>query len=245
MAAFPMSDGLAAGHASVGGASLRIAGITPFSTVDWPGKLACVAFLAGCPWRCPYCQNFILQSADAGTLGADALFDLLEQRRGLLDGVVFSGGEPLAQPGVVEAARQAKEMGFEVGLHTCGAYPERLREILPQLSWVGLDVKAPWDAYDRVTLARGSGALARESLEILLDAGVSLETRTTWHPALLSADDIARIGADLAERGVRSWAVQAYRSMGTDGSLADVTVYPSDMPEGAAELFERFEFRRA
>ena len=224
---------------------LYVGGIAPFSTVDWPGKLSCVAFLAGCPWRCPYCQNYQLQSREAARQTEVDLFALLEARRGLLDGVVFSGGEPLAQEGVVSAMRRAREMGFAVGLHTCGAFPERLREALPLLDWVGLDVKAPWDAYDRVTLGRESGVLALASLELLLEAGVDLEARTTWHPALLSADDIAYIGHDLAARGVRTWAVQAYRATGTTGELPDETVYPVDVPADLPALFETYEFRRA
>ena len=223
---------------------LLIGGITPFSTVDWPGKLACVAFLAGCPWRCPYCQNHQLQHASAATANEQDLFAFLEERRGLLDGVVFSGGEPLAQPAVVDAARQARNMGFEVGLHTCGAYPERLQEMLPYLSWVGLDVKAPWDVYERVTKVAGSGELARRSLEIVLESSVELECRTTWHPALLSPDDIATIAHDLAARGVRTWAVQAYRAMGTTGELPDETVYPRDVPGSLSGLFAKYEFRR-
>lgn len=224
---------------------LRIGGITPFSTVDWPGKLACVAFLAGCPWRCPYCQNHALQSFDAAPQTEEDLFAFLETRRGLLDGVVFSGGEPLAQGATVDAAARARELGFAVGLHTCGAYPERLREALPHLDWVALDVKAPWDAYERVTRMAGSGRLARESLELVLESGVELETRTTWHPALLSPADIAAIAHDLAARGVRCWAVQAYRHVGTTGELPDETVYPSDVPPELPGLFARYEFRRA
>ena len=79
----------------------------------------------------------------------------------------------------------------------------------------------------------------------MLAAGVELEARTTWHPALLTADDIATIGRDLAARGVRTWAVQAYRSVGTTGELPDETVYPSDVPADLPPLFEHYEFRRA
>lgn len=75
--------------------SLLVGGITPFSTVDWPGKLACVAFLAGCPWRCPYCQNHQLQRFDAAQLTGEDLFSFLSERRGLLDGVVFSAARLL------------------------------------------------------------------------------------------------------------------------------------------------------
>lgn len=228
-----------------GRSPLHIAGITPFSTVDWPRKLACVAFLAGCPWRCPYCQNFALQSFDAATLTDKDLFAFLQSRRGLLDGVVFSGGEPLAQEATIDAARAARALGFEIGLHTCGAYPERLRRIMPYVDWVGLDIKAPWADYDRVTHGHNSGEGARTSLEMILSSGVAMEARTTWHPHVLSADDISAIGRDLAEHGVRTWAIQAYRHMGTNGSLPDETVYPSEVPADLPELFETFEFRRA
>lgn len=224
---------------------LLIGGIVPFSTVDWPGKLACVAFLAGCPWRCPYCQNHALRSFEAATATEEDLFSFLDERRGLLDGIVFSGGEPLAQEATIDAARTARGMGFEVGLHTCGAYPERLRQILPYLSWVGLDIKAPWERYDKITGASGTAKLVQQSLALALVADIDLEARTTWHPALLSPTHIEDIGRDLASRGVRTWAVQAYRSTGTTGELPNETVYPADMPEGLAGLFEHFEFRRA
>ena len=234
-----------ADHDARGRRSLLIGGITPFSTVDWPGKLACVAFCAGCPWRCPYCQNPELQSFGAASATQEDLFALLSERRGLLDGVVFSGGEPLARQAVVDVAREVRAMGFVVGLHTCGAYPERLQELLPLVDWVGIDVKAPWDAYERVTRVAGSGNFARKSLSLVLEAGIPMEARTTWHPSLLTPDDISRIAYDLADLGVSTWAVQAYRSVGTTGELPEETVYPSDMPEGISNLFDRFEFRRA
>lgn len=224
---------------------LLIGGITPFSTVDWPGKLACVAFLAGCPWRCPYCQNHALQSFGAATLDERDLYGFLEARHGLLDGVVFSGGEPLAQAATIDAMRHVRELGFQVGLHTCGCYPGRLADALPLVDWVGLDVKAPWDAYERVARVAATGELVRRSLELILESGVDMEARTTWHPHLLSPEDIATIGHDLAGRGVRTWAIQAYRHAGTTGELADETVYPSEVPAGLAELFETYEFRRA
>ena len=187
----------------------------------------------------------LLQTREAATATDADLFRLLGARRGLLDGVVFSGGEPLAQAAVLDSMREAKEMGFEVGLHTCGAFPERLLEALPYLDWVGLDVKAPWDAYDRVTRGHASGKAALASLTAILDAGVAMEARTTWHPALLSGEDIRTIGHDLAARGVTNWAVQAYRHIGTTGELPDETVYPSDVPEELPGLFEHYEFRRA
>lgn len=240
-----MSQASGADRSQSGRRPLLIGGITPFSTVDWPGKLACVAFLAGCPWRCPYCQNHQLQSFSSATATDEDLFAFLGTRQGLLDGVVLSGGEPLAQEATVEVAQRIREMGFAVGLHTCGGYPERLQQILPHVDWVGIDIKAPWDAYERITGVKGTGELVQESLEAILASGVTMEARTTWHPALLSPKDVSAIAHDLAGRGVRTWAIQAYRSMGTTGELPDETVYPFDVPKGLPELFETYEFRRA
>lgn len=132
---------------------LVIAGLTPFSTVDWPGKLAAVVFLQGCPWNCGYCQNFaIIDPKAPAQVPESELWSLLERRTGLLDGVVFSGGEPTRQPALLEAARRAKQLGFQVGLHTGGAYPRRLAALLAQnlVDWIGLDIKALPQNYPRV-----------------------------------------------------------------------------------------------
>ena len=231
------------GFAATEAEDLPIGAIVPFSTVDWPGKLAAVCFLRGCPWRCPYCQNRIFWGPDAPRDQFSSLVALLEARRGLLDGVVFSGGEPTLAPSLPAAVRAVREMGFEVGLHTAGIFPERVAQIVPDLSWVGLDIKAPWDSYDNVTKAQGTGALARRTLEILLEAGVDLECRTTWHPSLVSQEDLVTIGTTLASYGVKHWAIQAYRSAGTDGSLPDIHVFRSDVPEAAQNAVPHFEFR--
>ena len=233
---------------------LDVGGITPFSTVDWPGKIAAVCFLRGCPYRCPYCQNSGLWEAlspdvqGGGSQGAetfDGLLALLDKRRGLLDGVVFSGGEPLAQPALADAVRIVRERGFLVGLHTSGAYPERLAAIAGDLAWVGLDMKAPWDAWDRITHGRGSGERARESLRIVQRAGIGYECRTTWHPDLLTPDDLVEIARELAAEGVGRWAVQAYRSTGVspDAGLRDIAPSPSDVPPAARAAVPHYDFR--
>ena len=84
--------------------TLRVGGITPLTTIDFPGKLAAVVFCQGCPWRCGYCHNpGLLDATQPGPLDWDDVLALLRQRHGLLDGVVFSGGEPLAQSGLPDA----------------------------------------------------------------------------------------------------------------------------------------------
>lgn len=180
---------------------LAIGGLTPFTTIDYPGKLAAVVFCQGCPWRCGYCHNQHLLAVDrqAGIVW-EAVMQLLEQRRGLLDAVVFSGGEPTMQPGLPQALAAVRRMGFLTGLHTGGAYPDRLADCLPHLDWVGMDLKASFEIYDEITGVAGSGTVAEHSAELVLASGIVHQFRTTVTPYLHEMGQI-----DLLSRMVRGW----------------------------------------
>jgi len=200
---------------------LRVGGFTPLSTTDWPGMLAAVVFCQGSPWRCGYCHNpdLIPARGDSEIPWADVLA-FLRRRRGLLDAVVFSGGEPTAQAGLVDAVREVRALGFRIGLHTGGMYAQRLAEVLPLVDWVGLDVKAPFADYARITGAAGSGERALAGLQQVLASGVDHEIRTTVHPALLGDTAVIGLARDLADLGVKRYVIQAFRSQGCqDDSL--------------------------
>ncbi len=193
--------------------SLRVSGLTRMTTIDFPGQLAAVVFCQGCPWRCGYCHNpDLLDPTAPAALQWDEVLVFLRQRQGLLDAVVFSGGEPLLQPGLLAALQQVRALGFATGLHTGGMYPERLAAALPLLDWVGLDIKALEADYPRITATPGSGAKAFAGLAALLASGVAFECRTTWHPGLYPFTDLLALGQQLQTLGVRHWAVQACRT---------------------------------
>ncbi len=199
---------------------LRIGGIVPFTTTDFPGRLAAVLFVQGCPWRCGYCHNphLIPAVADTGLREHTwaGVLRWLESRRGLLDGVVFSGGEPTAQRAIVEAIRDVRALGFQAGLHTAGMYPRRLAALLPDLDWVGLDVKAPRAGYEIVTGVAASGMAAFESLDLLRRASVEYEVRTTVHPVLTPPAALQMLARELAARGVARWTLQPFRPIGCE-----------------------------
>ncbi|MEJ2133572.1 MAG: anaerobic ribonucleoside-triphosphate reductase activating protein [Gammaproteobacteria bacterium] len=133
---------------------------------------------------------------------------LLERRGGLIDGVVFSGGEPTVHRALPDAMQIVREMGFDVALHTAGAYPARLKRLLPLVDWVGMDIKAPPDRYDTITRTPSSGRRAWESARLLLESGVDHEFRTTVHPSLTSRDDVRAIATALADLGARRYVLQ-------------------------------------
>lgn len=210
--------------------ALAIGGFAPFSTCDWPGELVATLFLRGCPLACRYCHNPDLRrraklgDLKAGDLKAgdpnpgewsfETILAGLARRRGLLDGVVFSGGEPTLDQGLPDAVTAVRALGFKVGLHTAGPYPERFAKLLPALDWVGFDVKAPFALYERITGVPASGERARASLVHLAASGVPHDLRTTVHPLLLDEHDLERLDADLADLGLPPSRRQPFRSQG-------------------------------
>jgi pyruvate formate lyase activating enzyme len=229
---------------------LRIGGLTALSMTDYPDRLSAVVFCQGCPWRCGYCHNPHLLPArgDAQLLWRDVA-TFLERRIGLLDAVVFSGGEPLAQTDLPAAMRAVRSMGFDVGLHTGGAYPDRLAAVLPLVDWVGFDVKTAFADYARITMVEGSGRHAHASARLLLASGVAHEFRTTVHPQQHTPQSLGVLSDCLAELGVRRYALQEFRASGcADGALGtDVrslfltTAWCAEI----ASRFEQFLVRRA
>ncbi|OOG23694.1 anaerobic ribonucleoside-triphosphate reductase activating protein [Thioalkalivibrio denitrificans] len=188
-----------------------VGGLTQLTTLDLPGRLSAVVFCQGCPWQCGYCHNPHLIPRGPGDRPWSAVLRFLERRRGLLDAVVFSGGEPTLQSGLGEALREAREMGFLTGLHTGGPYPERLARVLPLVDWVGFDLKAPLEDYARITGVPGSGDRAAESARLLMASGVDHEFRTTVDPSLLSTERLLTLARWLADRGVQQYVLQRCR----------------------------------
>jgi len=230
--------------------SLKVGGVTPFSATDYPGQLAAVVFVQGCPWRCGYCHNPHLQTRTARSpVPWSDVLALLQRRVGLIDAVVFSGGEPTMDPALAGAMRAVRALGFGVGLHSAGMYPRRLAEVLPLVDWVGLDIKSSWPRYDAITGIVDSARQARAGAELVLASGIAYECRSTVHPALHSEADILALAQDLQAMGVRHYVLQVFRSTGCgDAQLNNVSTlaYPgAELLAQIAPMFDTFSLRQA
>ena len=139
------------------------------------------------------------------------MLETLGRRVGLLDGVVFSGGEPTTDPQLAQAVDQVRALGLEAGLRTAGIYPDRLAALLPNLAWVGFDIKTDFAAYDALTRRRRSAVATRRSLDYLVASGVAYEIRTTYHPTLISDQALLDCARTLKALGVRDWVLQRWR----------------------------------
>lgn len=208
---------------------IKIGGVETFSTVDFPNQMAAVVFMQGCPWRCPFCHNASLQKIGAETNFIwEKFVDFLKGRKGILDAVVFSGGEPLVQDELADYVREVKELGYKIGLHTGGYRPEALAKVLPLVDWIGFDIKAPLNEehYKKAVGGVNHFRQVTESLNMIIDSGLHFECRTTCDPRILSINDIYTIADELKAKGVKEYYLQKYRQIDGD-----------DTPDGECDKF--------
>lgn len=191
---------------------IQIGGLVPFTTIDYPGKLAAVLFLVGCPIRCAYCSNPHLIPLGSGDYDPKKIFDWIQSRKNKLEAIVFSGGEALMQgQATIEYMKDVKDLGFLIGLHTNGFYPQLLRSALSVIDWVGLDFKAA-SASKYKALCGNDVVYSNmlDSLDILVQNKKDCEIRLTCDPNYVSIPDIYDIADTLVAHGARKIAIQKY-----------------------------------
>ncbi|WP_085597839.1 MULTISPECIES: anaerobic ribonucleoside-triphosphate reductase activating protein [unclassified Pseudomonas] len=227
--------------------ALRVGGLVPLTTLDYPGRLACVLFCQGCAWRCRYCHNpQLIPPRGLDERPWEQVLEFLRRRQGLLEAVVFSGGEPTLQEGLPDAMAQVRELGFAVGLHSAGIKPEALARALPLADWVGFDVKSLAEDCQAITGVRGSGAANWRSLEYLLQSGVDYECRTTVHWHLVDPARLLALGRRLQAYGVQRFVVQLVRTARMLDADLPAAAPQQGLPglwQELGELFADFQLR--
>lgn len=196
---------------------VRLSGVQPFTQLDFPGRLACIAFLPGCNFRCGYCHNpeFVLterlvKSAESWIEG-EVFLSFLDRRRGLLDGVVISGGEPTLHAGLPDLIREIRDRGFQIKLDTNGSLPEVLEPLLRDhlLDYVAMDVKTSLERYPELVSACVRPSAILKSIALIKELAPDYEFRTTLIPECHGPKELAGL-LDLVRGSVR-YAIQAYR----------------------------------
>ena len=175
-----------------------ISGLQKMTLLDYPGKVACTAFLYGCNYRCPFCHNAELLEGRPEPLMSEAEFlSFLKKRVGLLDGVCISGGEPTLSPGLQGLLRRIKAMGFAVKLDTNGSRPAVLKELVEAglVDYVAMDIKNSPGRYGETCGVSGVDLAAiEESVQFLMSGAVDAEFRTTVVSPLHDEGSIAEMG---------------------------------------------------
>ena len=198
---------------------MKICGFMKTTLLDYPGHVACTVFTGGCNFRCPYCHNSELLDMDLPSeFTEEEIFMFLQRRKGVLEGVVISGGEPTLQPDLPRFIRDIKEQtGLEIKLDTNGTAPDMLRELLGEglLDFVSMDIKSGPGGYTKAAGIRNGGILRRieESRDLLINGDIPYEFRTTVVDGIHTAEDFREIGPFI--KGCRSYFLQAYKESST------------------------------
>ena len=195
---------------------MKLGGLMKTTLLDYPGKIACTVFTRGCNFRCPFCHNASLVLTDrycAEEFSEADFFSFIEKRKGILDGVVVSGGEPTLQVGITEFLYKIKQYGFNVKLDTNGALPDTLKEIINRglVDYIAMDIKNSPSKYSSTS---GCDRLSKieESVELIMNSNIDYEFRTTTVAELHTADDFYAIGKWI--RGADKYFIQPYVDSG-------------------------------
>ena len=185
---------------------MNIHGLQKMTLLDYPGVVACTVFLGGCDFRCPYCHNAELLDGSFPPLMDDTeLLAFLQKRRGLLDGVCVTGGEPLLQPALPALLRDIRALGYRIKLDTNGSQPDRLKAILDEglADYVAMDIKNSPERYG-VTIGREDFDVTpiRESVRLLMAGDTDYEFRTTV---------VAELHDEASFRAIAAWIAGARR----------------------------------
>ena len=222
---------------------MRIGGLQKLTLLDYPGKVACTVFLSGCNLRCPYCHNpgLVLPEQSEGSEIPEAeVLSFLERRKGKLDGVCITGGEPTLQPELPEFLEKLRRLGYAVKLDTNGCYPEALADILERglVDYVAMDIKNCREKY-ALTVGRPDFDLApvEASIRLLRTSGVTYEFRTTLVNGFHTEEDIEKIGKWL--EGAKAFFLQ--RFVDRDSCIAEgLSEIPYLKAEKMLEILKRY-----
>ena len=191
---------------------MQIAGFVPNSFVDYPGKIAALVFAPGCNMNCWYCHNhhLLVRGADSVVYNPRSILADLERKKGFLDAVVLTGGEPTLQSGLGDFARAVKEMGYLVKLDTNGTRPDVIRALHGEhlLDYIAMDIKAPFEKYEAVCRRKIDMDKVKESIALIMESGIDYEFRTTFSPDLTS-EDIVKLASCI--KGAKCYTLQQYR----------------------------------
>jgi len=181
-----------------------IQGLKKFSLLDYPGKMACTIFTAGCNFRCPYCyyKPLVIDTHENRNIPLEEVYAFLEEYQGILDGICLTGGEPLIQHGVEDFLKRVIEMGYAVRLETNGSFPDKLKRLVSEgmVSFVAMDIKNSRESYGKTVGIQGYDVEnVNKSVEYLLSGAVPYEFCTTVVLEYHQRSDFESIGKWIAK----------------------------------------------
>jgi len=220
-----------------------IGGFQKFSLIDYPGKICAIVFTQGCNFRCPYCHNpELVDPKKFGIeLKEDEILSFLDRRKGKLDAVTITGGEPLLQSDLSAFLSAIKRLGYLVKLDTNGSFPSRLKKIieLKSVDYLAMDIKTSLDKYHQVIKAKIDTRKILDSIRLIMDSGLDYEFRTTIVKALFEKEDFYKIGQLI--KNARLYVLQKFVPSKTlDDTFLDMKSCTDEELDCFKEIMEGF-----
>lgn len=190
---------------------MKIYGLLKLTLLDYPQKTACTLFTSGCNFKCPFCHNSSLVLKKAEPIDDDEIFSFLKKRKGLLDGVCITGGEPLINPDIADFIKKIKALGYMVKLDTNGSFPERLKALIDDglIDYVAMDIKSSPSGYGKACgIENYDASKVDKSVKLLLSNVIPYEFRTTVVKGIHTEEDFIKIGEWI--RGAQQYFLQGY-----------------------------------
>ena len=195
---------------------MKIAGLQKLTLLDYPGKVACTVFFGGCNFRCPFCHNWeLLDGSYPAQMEEAELLAFLEKRRGMMEGVCITGGEPLLSGEILPLLEKIRALGYSIKIDTNGSFPDRLKEIIDAglTDYVAMDIKNSPEKYAETAGGFSNMEKIRQSIALLMNSGVDYEFRTTVVDELHCEADFRGMGELI--RGAGKWYLQKFRDRDT------------------------------
>ncbi|MEM2104741.1 MAG: anaerobic ribonucleoside-triphosphate reductase activating protein [Candidatus Bathyarchaeia archaeon] len=217
---------------------MKFSGIQKTSLIDFPDKVAAVLFTPGCNLCCPYCYNWrIVVNPKPPFLNEETALKILEERKKYVDAVVITGGEPTIHKELPKLLKKLKEKGFTVKLDTNGFNPQVLKECLPYVDYVALDVKTSLRKYH--LLGVKDATMLLQTIEMLINGKVEYEFRTTVVPKIVEEEDITVIGETV--KGAKNYALQQFiPGDSLSQEYRDVKPYPPETLERYMKILQEY-----
>lgn len=189
---------------------MRIGGLQKCSLIDYPGKVSAIIFTIGCNFRCPYCHNPELVDETAEELSEESIFAFLEKRKGLLDGVTITGGEPTLHDDLIPFIQRIKALGFLVKLDTNGTRPNVVEQVQREklADYIAMDIKSPLAKYADTVARPVDIENIEKSISLLIGGTTDYEFRTTVVKTLLTREDLEKMGEEI--RGAKRYYLQKF-----------------------------------
>lgn len=209
---------------------MKIGGIQKTSLLDYPDKISAIIWTVGCNFRCPFCYNKDIVEGKTEIIPEEEVISFLKKRKGLLEGLVVTGGEPLLQEDITGFLEKIKKLGYPVKIDTNGSFPEKLKELIDKklVDYLSMDVKAPKNKYTQLTGKKIDIKKIQKSIKIIQDSDIDYEFKTTFVPNLLTKEDIIKIGEWL--KGSKKYYLQQFKNDASliSPELKKVSPYPKE-----------------